>query len=76
MHVNADRGKNDSGHAADGEQEEESKRENKGESNRTEPRYIVATQLNTLIAVGTPTSIVMKEKKIPATSDCPLTNRW
>ena len=35
-----------------------------------------ATSMDTLIAVGTPTSMVMNENRIPAISDCPLTNRW
>ncbi len=49
---------------------------NIGASRLIEPLYIVATQLKSLIAVGTPTNIVMTENKSPANSDCPLTNIW
>ena len=37
---------------------------------------MVDIQLKSLIAVGTPTSMVITENKIPANSDCPLTNMW
>ena len=36
----------------------------------------VAVQLKTLIAEGTATMKLMKEKTRPASRDCPVTNMW
>ena len=40
------------------------------------PRYRVPTQLKTLMAVKTPTSIEMTAKAPSSKVDCPDTNMW
>src|ERR1700734_2314998 len=47
-----------------------------GVSKEMEPRYMVAVQLNTLIAEGTATRKLMNEKTMLAYMDCPATKRW
>ena len=47
-----------------------------GASNVIDPLYIVAVQLNTLIADGTATSIVMIENTRLRYSPCPARNMW
>src|SRR4030067_594505 len=47
-----------------------------GDSKVIDPRYIVASQLKTLIAVGMATEYVRREKMIAAVPDIPVTNMW
>ena len=47
-----------------------------GVSKDIEPLYMVAVQLNILIADGTATTIVRNENTIPAYIDWPETNMW